>query len=252
MLAKNKRAKVTKARVSSTDPDAKVMKMPNGGFNPAYNLEAATDVDSQVIVGVGVVTKGSDGGQALPMVEQIKRRLGEAAQASGAVAVAPGQTLERPEVPRAPEATETPKVLEGYLIDGGFATREDITEIEGAKITVYAPTRLPPNHDQRTEPSRRQTRRYRRGCSLAGEDGDRSGQGGLQGTSGDGRVCQCPPASLWSPAVVGSRPGQGAERASTYGDRAQPLALDRTRGLSEKGASRTSGAKMAGRLSRPR
>ena len=135
-LAKAKRGKVTKARVSSTDPDAKVMKMPNGGFNPAYNLEAATDVDSQVIVGVGVVTKGSDGGQALPMVAQIKRRLGDAAQALGAVAVAepPGQTLEPPEVP---------KVLEGYLIDGGFATREDITELERAEITVYAPTRAP-------------------------------------------------------------------------------------------------------------
>lgn len=142
-LAKSKRDKVTKARVSSTDPDAKVMKMPNGGFNPAYNLEAATDVDSQVIVGVGVVTKGSDGGQALPMVGQIKRRLGDPAQASGAVAVAPGQALEPPEGPRALEATETPKVLEGYLIDGGFATREDITEIEQAGITVYAPTRAP-------------------------------------------------------------------------------------------------------------
>ena len=37
------RSKVTKARVSTTDPQARVMKMPDGGFRPAYNVELATD-----------------------------------------------------------------------------------------------------------------------------------------------------------------------------------------------------------------
>lgn len=110
-LAKSKRGKVSEARVSTTDAQATVMKMPDGGFRPAYNLEVATDVDSQVIVGVGVVTAGSDGGQALPMVAQIEGRTGE--------------------------------VPEGYLMDGGFATREDITALEGQGIVVYAPTRAP-------------------------------------------------------------------------------------------------------------
>ena len=87
------------------------MKMPSGGFQPAYNMEMATDVDSQVIVGVEVVTSGSDGGQACPMVQQIKDRTG-----------------------RAPEA---------YLMDGGFATRGDITALEQKDIRVYAPTRPP-------------------------------------------------------------------------------------------------------------
>jgi hypothetical protein len=85
--------------------------MPDGGFRPAYNLELATDVDSQVIVGVGVVTKGSDKGQAAPMVEQIHKR--------------------------------TDKSPEGYLMDGDFAIREDITTLERKGITVYAPTRSP-------------------------------------------------------------------------------------------------------------
>lgn len=117
-LAKEKRAKVSEPRVSTTDPEARVMKMPDGGFRPAYNLEFATDVDSQVIVGVGVVTKGSDKGEAAPMVEQIDER-----------------------TDRSPEA---------YLMDGDFATREDITRLERKGITVYAPTRSP-----RTESSGR-------------------------------------------------------------------------------------------------
>ena len=68
------------------------MKMADGGFRPAYNLEIATDVDSQVIVGVAVVTKGSDGGEAVPMAEQVAARLGHSPAA--------------------------------YLLDGGFGPEE--------------------------------------------------------------------------------------------------------------------------------
>jgi transposase len=109
--SKAKKAKVTEARVSTTDPEARVMKMPDGGFRPAYNLQMATDEESQVIVAVAVDTTGSDGGQALPVLEQAVRRTG-----------------------RLPEA---------YLIDGGFARRDDITALEKRGVTVYAPTRSP-------------------------------------------------------------------------------------------------------------
>jgi len=117
-LSQEKLAQVSKPRVSSTDPEAQVMKMPDGGFRPAFNLEIATDVGSQVIVGVGVETKGSDAGEAVPMVQQVKERTG-----------------------RSPE---------GYLMDGSFATREDITTLERQGILVYAPARAP-----RTESSGR-------------------------------------------------------------------------------------------------
>ena len=40
---KKRAAKVTEARVSTTDPDARVMKMPDGGFRPAFNVQFATD-----------------------------------------------------------------------------------------------------------------------------------------------------------------------------------------------------------------
>ena len=83
------------------------MKMPDGGFRPAYNLQMVTDVHSQVIVGVTVDTTGSDGGQALPMVEQVEQR--------------------------------TSRLPDAYLADGGFVKREDITTLERRGVTVYAP-----------------------------------------------------------------------------------------------------------------
>ena len=64
---KRRAAKVTEARVSTTDPDARVMKMPGEDFRPAYNVHFATDVDSQVIVGVGVINRGTDQGEGLVM-----------------------------------------------------------------------------------------------------------------------------------------------------------------------------------------
>ena len=44
------------------------MRMPDGGFRPAFNLQFATDVDSQVILGVEATNKGSDASLAVPMV----------------------------------------------------------------------------------------------------------------------------------------------------------------------------------------
>lgn len=62
------------ARASTTDPDARVMRMADGGFRPAYNAQFATDTDSQVIVGVEVTTRGNDTREMTPMVEQVRRR----------------------------------------------------------------------------------------------------------------------------------------------------------------------------------
>jgi hypothetical protein len=57
--------KAEEARASTTDAEATVMKMGDGGFRPAYNAQYATDTESQVIVGVEVVTVGSDMGQLM-------------------------------------------------------------------------------------------------------------------------------------------------------------------------------------------
>ena len=104
---KKRAAKVTEARVSTTDPDARVMKMPGGDFRPAYNMQFATDVDSQVIVGAGVINQGNDQGEGLAMEEQVAQRTGQH----------PG----------------------AYLLDGGFVDLDDIEALEGRGVRVYAP-----------------------------------------------------------------------------------------------------------------
>jgi transposase len=95
------------ARVSTTDPDARVMKMADGGFRPAYNIHFATDVDSRVIVGVRTLNSGNDQSQLGPMLDAIADRLGQLPQAQ--------------------------------LLDGGFVTKAEITAAAARDVTVYAP-----------------------------------------------------------------------------------------------------------------
>jgi transposase len=64
-------------RVSTSDAEARVMKMPNGGFNPACNVQLASDTESRAIVGVEVSHEGSDSaGLSEPMREQVEQRSG--------------------------------------------------------------------------------------------------------------------------------------------------------------------------------
>lgn len=110
-LARSRRDRVSEPRVSTTDPEARVMKLADGGFRPAYNLQLATDTASQVIVGVAVTNQGADAGQGGPMEEQVAQRTG-----------------------RHPAA---------YLMDGGFVQLQDITTLTERGICVYAPVRAP-------------------------------------------------------------------------------------------------------------
>lgn len=98
----------TKApRVSTTDPEARVMKMADGGFRPAYNLQISTDVDSRFIVGVGVSTVGSDAQLGPLALDDIARRTGD-------------QPAE-------------------LLLDGGYNALNAIDAMEQRGVTVYAP-----------------------------------------------------------------------------------------------------------------
>jgi len=99
-------------RASTTDAEARVMKMADGGFRPAFNVQYATDTSSQLIAGVAVGNVGSDQGQMGPMVEQLVERYGS-----------------RP--------TE-------ILVDGGFTKLADIQAVsESGETTVYAPVTKP-------------------------------------------------------------------------------------------------------------
>ena len=68
-------------RASTTDPDARVMKMGDGGFRPAYNAQLAVagseDGGPRAIVGVLVTNVGSDMGSLAPMADDVKERTGE-------------------------------------------------------------------------------------------------------------------------------------------------------------------------------
>jgi transposase len=72
-----KKGEGEKTRVSTTDPDARNMKMANGGFDPAFNVQFATDGDTRVIVGVDVINEGSDTAQLPPMLDKIEQDYGK-------------------------------------------------------------------------------------------------------------------------------------------------------------------------------
>jgi transposase len=96
-----------KARASTTDAEARVMKMGDGGFRPAFNVQLATATDSQIITGADVTNSGGDQGQMAPMIEQHEQHYAQV----------PGE----------------------MLVDGGFVKKEDIVQATRGGTTVYAP-----------------------------------------------------------------------------------------------------------------
>lgn len=95
------------ARASTTDPEARVMKFPDGGYQPGYNVQFATDTESGVIMGVEVTNAGGDGEELPPMLDQLKQRY--------------------------------ERVPNQALVDGGFATKDAIEQAQEHGCTVYAP-----------------------------------------------------------------------------------------------------------------
>lgn len=71
-----KEGELEKVRASTTDPEARVMKMACGGFRPAYNVQFATTNKGKAIVGVEVTKNGSDQKQTLGMIDQVESRFG--------------------------------------------------------------------------------------------------------------------------------------------------------------------------------
>lgn len=69
-----------KVRVSTTDPEARIMQQPGGGFAPGYNVQISTDAQATVIVGVGVSQAANDTGELVPALERIAANLGKGPQ----------------------------------------------------------------------------------------------------------------------------------------------------------------------------
>ncbi|HWT79825.1 MAG TPA: IS1182 family transposase, partial [Candidatus Methylomirabilis sp.] len=68
------------ARVSITDPDARIMKQSDGGFAPSYNLQLSTDAAADIIIGVGVSQRSDDTQELMPAMRRIEENLGELPQ----------------------------------------------------------------------------------------------------------------------------------------------------------------------------
>jgi len=94
-------------RASTTDPDARVVKMADGGFRPAYNMQIASVAGEQIVVAVEVSTSSSDRGLARPMLEKIEATYGEL----------PNQ----------------------HLVDGGYSKNDDIEWAHGVDVAMHCP-----------------------------------------------------------------------------------------------------------------
>ncbi len=116
----------SEARVSTSDPQARVMKQPDGGLALSYNAQISTDAAQGLIVGVAVTQEANDSAQLLPAVERVEERL--------------------------------KKKPQQIVADGGYTTRDNIEKMAGRKIDFLGsmgreempsgattPNRLPPS-----------------------------------------------------------------------------------------------------------
>ena len=94
-------------RASTTDAQARVMKMADGGFRPGYNVQVASTAGEQIVVAVEVRNTGSDRGLMRPMLERLHALTGHF----------PGR----------------------HLADGGFCSAQDIEWAHAEGIEVYCP-----------------------------------------------------------------------------------------------------------------
>jgi transposase len=117
---KDKARKLTERRASTTDAQARVMKMANGGFNPAVNMQFAVDTQSRAIVGVAVVDQGTDNHLAEPMRQQVEERTGGGGR----------------------------KVKE-HLVDGGYLVKEEVERAAAEGVTLFVPPKPPRNKAKR-------------------------------------------------------------------------------------------------------
>jgi hypothetical protein len=104
---KNKPSKQNPPQASTTDPEARMMRMGDGGMRPGYNVQIAVDIQSRAVVGAEVTSCGSDAQESARMRAQVNERT--------------GQKVHR------------------HLIDGGFVNLDQIEDAETAGVRVYAP-----------------------------------------------------------------------------------------------------------------
>jgi transposase len=94
-------------RVSTSDPEARVMKQAEGGSAPSYNVQISTDASQSLIVDIDVTQSGADYQQLTPAMERLE------------------QTLKR--------------VPDQVVVDGGYISSDNIEEMADRKIDLIGP-----------------------------------------------------------------------------------------------------------------
>jgi transposase len=114
-------ARKTAPKASTSDPEARFMRFPDGAVRPAYNAQIAAAPIEGVIISIDVTDRRNDAGLAGPMVDDIARRYGR-----------------------------TPNRL---LVDTSYATSEDIIALAAhiaGPVSVYTP---PPGERDDVKPA---------------------------------------------------------------------------------------------------
>ena len=163
-------------RASTTDPQARVMKMADAGFRPAYNVQVASAAGELIVVAIDVDNSGSDRGLMRPMLERTRARLQRW----------PGR----------------------YLADGGFCSGEDIEWAHGQRYRgLLSSAQIQERCRSLFTPGQRRSWSSGLACS----HGQRSRPGTVQSPH-DLRMHPCPMAELGPQAIDRTRHREGPSR----------------------------------------
>ncbi len=92
------------ARASEADPEARMMKLGNGGYAPGYNAQLTTDAAHGIVVGMGLSQAASDYGELVDSIRRVEENMG-----------------------RKPDQA---------VVDGGFTSRENIVAMDQAGVDL--------------------------------------------------------------------------------------------------------------------
>jgi hypothetical protein len=104
----------SEARVSETDPEARMMKQPDGGFAPSYNVQISTESSHKIVVAVDVTQAGTDYGELVEGINRVELNLGQA----------PAQAV----------------------VDGGYIKNTNIEQMAGRGVELIGPV-VESNHE---------------------------------------------------------------------------------------------------------
>lgn len=99
---------ISKLRSSTTDAECRKMKMADGSFKLAYNIQVSTEVKTDLVLCTRITQNRTDGGELLPMYQKLTNTY--------------------------------PVKIDNFLVDSGFKNKDDLKALHENKCNVYMPT----------------------------------------------------------------------------------------------------------------